>query len=102
MIDYDFTRLAMDSSISMNNLYVSDVWTTTNPDSDSKGAMTLTCKVDGKTITVRTDVLYDADKNVITADAYEGKTIDIKGFVAYYDGSYQIKVLAARDIIVHD
>jgi DNA/RNA endonuclease YhcR with UshA esterase domain len=37
---------------------------------------------------------------VITADAYEGKTIDVKGIVDYFSGDYQIKVFSASDIIV--
>ena len=33
-------------------------------------------------------------------DAYEGKTIDVKGIVDYFSGDYQIKVFSASDIIV--
>lgn len=97
-----YAELAMNTSISMQSLVVTRVYTTTNPDSDSKGAMTLTCKVGNITVTVRTDVLRDADGNVVTADAYEGKTIDVKGIIDYYDGDYQVKILSAKDIIVHD
>jgi DNA/RNA endonuclease YhcR with UshA esterase domain len=63
--------------------------------------MTLTCEVDGVTISVRTIVLTDDNGNVITADAYRGKTIDVKGIVDCFDGEYQIKVMDDNYITVH-
>ena len=41
-----------------------------------------------------------ADKNLITEEAYAGKTIDVKGIVDFYDGAYQIKVFSADNIII--
>jgi DNA/RNA endonuclease YhcR with UshA esterase domain len=62
--------------------------------------MTITCKAgDGTAVTIRTIVLTDGDK-VVTADAFEGKTIDVKGLVDVYDGKYQIKVLSYQDITI--
>ena len=84
----------------MKNLKVKDIYTTSNEDSSSFGAMTITCEADGIEVIIRTDVLYDDNNNLITEDAYLGKTIDVKGIVAVYDGAYQIKVLTASDIIV--
>jgi DNA/RNA endonuclease YhcR with UshA esterase domain len=84
----------------MKGLKVTDVYTTTNPDSSSKGAMTLTCEADGYEITVRTEVLRDAEGNLITEDYFEGKTIDVKGLVAYYNGNYQIKLISVNDVVV--
>jgi DNA/RNA endonuclease YhcR with UshA esterase domain len=84
----------------MENLVVTDIYTTTSESSSSQGAMTLTCTRDGVTIDVRTTVLYDENNNLITADAYMGKTINVKGIVDYYSGSYQIKVLSANDITI--
>jgi hypothetical protein len=101
IVERSYAELSMNTSLSMQNLVVNRIYTTTNPDTSSVGAMTLTCKVGNTTIVVRTDVLRDADGKLITAEAYENKTIDIKGFVDYYDGEYQIKVLSAKDIIVH-
>lgn len=95
---YPYAQLALGSSISMNNLQVVSVYTTTNPESSSKGAMTLTCKVGDETIVIRTEVLYDASGKLITQDLYEGKNINIKGTVEYFDGDYQIKVFLAGDI----
>jgi hypothetical protein len=48
-----------------------------------------------------TIVLTDDNGNVITADAYKGKTIDVKGIVDCFDGDYQIKVMDDNYITVH-
>ena len=97
---FDYAQLALGTTISMENLKVVDVYTTTNEESASNGAMTLTCQVDGKTIDVRTTVFRDENGNLITADAYLGKTIDVKGIVDYFSGDYQIKVFSPNSIIV--
>ena len=31
-----------------------------------------------------------------------GKTIDVRGIVDYFDGTYQIKVFSRNDIVVHE
>lgn len=98
---FQYAELAVSTSISMKNLKVVDTYTTTNPASSDVGAMTLTCEVDGVTVTVRTAVLKDADGNLIKEDAYAGKTIDVQGIVDCYDGSYQIRVMSVNDIVVH-
>lgn len=93
-----YAEMAMSTSIQMKGLKVVDSYTTTNEDSSSKGAFTLTCKVGNQTIDVRTTVLVGDDGKLITADAYEGKTIDVKGIVDYFNGTYQIKVFSADNI----
>jgi hypothetical protein len=91
----------------MKDLVVTDIYTTTNETSNDKGAMTLTCRVGDVTISVRTEVLKDADKNLVTADYFRDRTIDVKGIVDYYDfenkgnGTYQIRVYTLADITVH-
>lgn len=97
----DFAKLAMDTSISMKNLVVKRIYTTQSENATSNGAMTLTCEVDGKTITVRTNVLFDEDGNKVTEAAFAGKTIDVEGVVGYFSGDYQIKVVALDGITVH-
>jgi DNA/RNA endonuclease YhcR with UshA esterase domain len=62
--------------------------------------MTLKCQVNGVTIDVRTTVFYDENGNLITKDAYLGKTIDVKGVVDFFSGDYQIKVFSPDNIIV--
>ena len=84
----------------MTDLKVTSVYTTTNEDSSSYGAMTLNCEADGISVAVRTVVLTGENGNLITEDAYAGKTIDVKGIIDYFDGQYQIKVFSAKDIIV--
>ncbi len=99
--EFGYAELALNTSIAMEDLKVESVYTTQNEESSSKGAMTLTCSAaDGTKISVRTVVLYDANHNLITASAYEGKTINVKGIVDCYDGGYQIKVFSYSDITI--
>ena len=100
MQKFPYAQLAMGTSISMENLKVLSIKTTTNEDSSSKGAMTLNCIADGHGITVRTIVLRDENGDLITADAYEGKTINVTGIVDYFSGDYQIKVFTPEDIVI--
>ena len=98
---FPYAQLVMSTSVSMENLEVVEVYTTDDPQSDSKGAMTLTCKApDGTEVSVRTAVLRDESGNVITADAYFGKTVSVKGVVDHFAGQYQIKVFSANGITV--
>ena len=101
-IEAPYVKLALSTSITMKNLKVVDTYTT-----PSNGEMTLTCQVDGKTISVRTGLLKDADGNVITESHFAGTTIDVKGILEYFDlndtgnGTYQIKVYSLSDIVKH-
>ncbi len=97
---FTYAELAMNTSIRMENLYVDRVYTTNNG-GDSDGAMTLTCSVDGTTVTVRTLVLRHEDGSLVTESELLGKTIDVTGIVDYFSGSYQIKVFTTEDITVH-
>lgn len=97
---FDYAELVLGTTISMENLKVVDVYTTSNEESSSNGAMTLTCEANGVKVSVRTAVLYDDNGNLVTADAYMGKTIDVKGIVDYFSGTYQIKVFSDDNIIV--
>ena len=96
---FDYAALAMNTSVALENLEVVSVYTTTAEDSSSKGAMTLTCKKDGVTVAVRTIVLVE-NGEVVTADRYEGKTIDVRGIIDYFDGEYQVKVFTVNDITI--
>ncbi len=98
---YDYAELAMGTSIEMKDLYVKDVYTTRSDNDSSNGAMTLTCEANGVTVSVRTIVLTDDNGDIITASAYKGKTIDVKGIVDCFDGDYQIKVMDDNYITVH-
>ena len=96
-----YAEMAQASSLEIRDLTVESIYTTVDEESSSKGAMTLTCKTGDTTIVVRTIVLKDANGQILTADAYEGKTIDVKGIVDFFDGTYQIKVFSANDITIH-
>ncbi len=95
-----YAQVALNTTISMNGLTVNDIYTTNS--GDNEGAMTLTCTVDGKTVTVRTMKIYQADGTTLVTKAdLLHKTIDVKGVVDVFDGEYQIKVFAFDDIVVH-
>ena len=98
--EFDYAKLCLGTSISMKGLQVVDIYTTTNEDSSSKGAMTLTCKVGDLTVDVRTGVFYDADGNLITEEYFAGKTIDVQGVIDCFDGTYQIRVFSLGDITI--
>lgn len=98
---FDYADLAMSTSISMEDLYVRDVYTTHNG-GDSDGAMTLTCEANGITIDVRTIVLRDENGELLTESDFLYKTIDVTGIVDYFSGDYQIKVFTADEITVHE
>ena len=104
---YDYAEMALNTTISMNNLQVINVRTTENDESSADGALTITCKVGDKTIDIRTQRRFtDTNGNVVTASYFEGKTIDVKGLVEYFKyygdekGQYQIKVVAFKDITI--
>ena len=97
---FDYGYLALNTSIEMHSLKVESIHTEDDPTSSNFGAMTMHCVADGQKIRVRTAVLVDSDRKIITADAYQGKTIDVRGVVDYHSGSYQIKVLSAKDITI--
>ena len=99
--EYDYAELAMNSSVSMENLQVLSIHTTNDVRSSSKGAMTFTCQAGDLQVEVRTAVLRDKDGNLITEDNYLGKTIDVRGVISSFDGQYQIKVYSPKDIMIH-
>ena len=96
---FDYAGLVLNTSVSMKNLKVNSVYTT--PEGDSAGAMTLHCTAeDGTKIDLRTIVLYQ-DGVKVTADYFNGKTVDVKGFVDYFDGDYQIEIYSVKDVTIH-
>ena len=96
---FDYASLVLNTSISMKNLKVDSVYTTTT--GSSAGAMTLHCTAeDGTKIDLRTIVLYK-DGEKVTADYFKGKTIDVKGFVDYFDGDYQIEIYSLDYVTFH-
>ena len=98
--EFDYAYLALSTTVEMHDLKVREIHTEDNPASSSFGAMTMICEADGIDIRVRTAVLVDSNRNLITADAYLGKVIDVRGVVSIHDGVYQIRVLSAKDITI--
>ena len=98
---FDYAQMAVATSIEMKDLFVESIYTTLDEESSSRGAMTLTCKAGDEIIQVRTAVLYDENRALITQDKYLGKVIDVKGSVDYFEGQYQIKVFRPSDITIH-
>lgn len=94
-----YAALTMFTTLSMKNLKVTDVYTTKS--GDSKGAMSLTCEVDGKEITVRTEVIYNLDGTLVTEDQLLNKTIDVRGNVTIFNGEYQIHVYSFGSLTIY-
>ena len=101
MVTKSYAQMVLSTSVEMKNLYVYDAYTTKNESSASQGAMTLYCQVGNERIAVRTIVLYDENGELVTQNRFLGKTIDVKGLVDYFDGTYQIKVFNINDITIH-
>lgn len=89
--EFDYGFVVWHTSVLVSNLTVTSTYTTAS--GNSQGAISLTCEAeDGTQIVVRTTVLTDRNGQLITADRFDGKTINVKGIVDYYNGKYQIKV----------
>ncbi|MBQ4639858.1 MAG: thermonuclease family protein [Clostridia bacterium] len=99
--EFDWAQLAVATSVEMKGLFVESIHTTRDGNSSQNGAMTLSCKAGDHPIQVRTTVFYDENKALISEDAYLGKTIDVKGIVDSFEGTYQIKVFLPSHITVH-
>ena len=99
---FDYAELALATSVEMKDLTVTEVYTTTDTESSSRGALTLTCQSGEHTVIVRTIPLYGADGTLVTADMFTGKTISVKGIVDFYEGQYQVKVFTMNSITFND
>lgn len=102
-VEFDYGELAIHSTIKLSNLTVTEVYTT-NADTASKGALTITCRdVNGKTIEIRTasKLIRDDDTVVVASDFPVGTVISVKGIVDLYN-EYQVKVFNIVDIIIEE
>ncbi|MBR5739363.1 MAG: thermonuclease family protein [Lachnospiraceae bacterium] len=98
---FSTAELLLSTPVQLKDLKVVSVHTTQSEGS-SNGAMTLTCEGgNGARIDVRTVALKDESGAVITEDRYQDQVIDVQGVVDYYDGTYQIKIFTAEDIVIH-
>ena len=95
-----FREALLGTVVKMDGIHVDDVYVTSNEESSSFGAMTLTCTKDGETITIRTLPLYDGGE-LMTERDFLGFVIDVIGVVDTYEGSVQIRVFNIDDITVY-
>ncbi len=97
--EFDYGELAHYSTVTVKNLTIKSAYTTES-ETDSNGAISITCQSeDGTMITVRTVALTDADGNLITQDAFPiGSNITVKGIIDSFKGSYQVKVFSFDDV----
>ena len=95
-----FSEALLGTVVRINGLTVDDVYITTNEDSSSFGAMTLTCSKDGDIIQVRTLPFYK-DGELMTERDVLGFVIDVIGVVDTYEGSVQIRVFNIDDLTVY-
>lgn len=94
-----YAETLMNTAVTMKNLTVTKVYTTTAETSSSKGAMTLTCSdASGSVCTVRTEVIYKSEGVLATEDDFKNKNINIKGIVDKFNDSYQVRVFNYNDV----
>lgn len=84
--------------VKLENIKVTSMYTTTDPNSSSAGAITITGTVDGKTVKIRTAVLMTEDYKLIKEDYFQDKTITVLGLIETYEGKKQIKVVSIDDV----
>lgn len=100
---FDYGELAHYSTVTVENLTVQSVYTTTS-DTDSNGALTITCKSsDGITVKVRTaeklvQIVDGKEVDVTAADFPKGTVISVRGIIDSFNGEYQIKVFNINDV----
>lgn len=108
-VAFDYGALALHSTVSLTDLTVTSVYTTTS-DTASRGALTITCvDKNNRTVQIRTasKLIRDDQSVVVASDFPKGTVISVKGIVDYYENNngnqqYQIKVFSISDITVHD
>lgn len=87
----------------MESLKVVDAYTTMNEESNSYGAMTLTCEdLNGNEVTIRTQVLK-VDGELVVESAFLGKTMHVVGMIQPYkpengDLRYQFELYSMKDV----
>lgn len=102
-VEFDYGALALHSTVKLSNLTVTKVYTT-NADTASKGALTITCEdANGRTIEIRTasKLVRDDQTVVVASDFPKGTVISVKGIIDVYD-QYQIKVFNIDDITIEE
>lgn len=101
--EFSYAELAHYSTATVKNLTVKSVHTT-NTDTESKGALTITCQDEhGNTFKIRTASKLTKEvggqmADVTAADFPVGTVISAKGIIDFYMDNYQLKVFSFSDI----
>ena len=95
---FGYAELAMDTSIQMNNLLVTGAQMRDSSSGD--GLLVLTCEADGAQVQICLADVRDEAGELITEDAYLDQIIDVKGYVDYFNGTYQIRVFSQENITI--
>jgi len=95
---FDYAELAMDTSIQMNNLLVTGA--SLRDSSSGDGLLVLTCEADGAQVQICLADLRDEAGELIAEDTYLDQIIDVKGYVDYFNGTYQIRVFSQENITI--
>lgn len=101
-LDYGF--LTMHSTKMLENLTITETYTTDN-NGKNDGAISITCVAeDGTEIVLRTVVMLNSDGSLVTKDAFPvgAKIAYAKGIVDAYNGDYQLKIFSPDDIVFAD
>lgn len=97
---FDYAMLALGTSVSMEGLTVEHVSVSKDDAGEPTGELTLRC-VAGKTpIQVRLTALKKDDGTYFTKKDLLHQTIDVKGIVDSFNGTYQIKVYLRDGLII--
>ena len=107
-ITLSYAESALSTTVTVSELYVMSY--TTTQSGDNKGAISLKCRASDNTeITIRTTVLYNEDKTLVTGEQFKFKTITVTGLVDKYiydytknpdDYQFQVKVYDLANIVV--
>lgn len=95
---FGYAELAMDTSIQMNNLLVTGA--SLRDSNSGDGLLVLTCEADGAQVQICLADLRDEAGELIAEDTYLDQIIDVKGYVDYFNGTYQIRVFSQENITI--
>ena len=91
-VAYPYAFLALDTSVFMDHLTVTDVYVNDDPESSSHGALTLTCRWKDQTVIVHSIPLADENGAVLEAPDLLGRSIAVHGIAGQFNGQYQLQV----------
>ena len=91
--EFDYAMLAQATSVSMEGLLVKEVIPSLDDAGEPTGGMTLRCQAGETEIQVRLAALKHENGDPMTAEDFLDKTVDVRGIVDSFGGTYQIKVL---------